>query len=93
MTTARRAFLRSVMIRAWAAHREEPIRPFADCLRDAWAFLRRMAAFAASKANPFRRGRTVHIAPVIQSPVDRAHGPGRRHAAFRAAHLTARVGR
>lgn len=93
MTPDRRSFLRSLMVRAWAAYREEPARAFADCLRGAWRAAKRMAAFTASKANPFRRNTTVHLKPVFRSPIDDACGSDRRHAAFKAAHLTARIGR
>jgi hypothetical protein len=87
----RRAYLSRIMTLAWSFFRRDRAagRSFADCLAGAWRFTKRLDADL--KARPMRKGHH-RFAPVIKSPIDRAHGANRRHGAFRAAYLTARIG-
>jgi hypothetical protein len=87
----RRAFLSNLMKLAWSFFRRDRAegRTFADCLAGAWRFTKRLAADV--KATPMRPAH-YRFAPVIRSPIDRAHGSTRRHAAFREAYMTARLG-
>ena len=94
--TVTNANRRSIMLMAWDAKRSEPGRAFADCLRGAWAFARRMAKAAASFMRKARKaGGRVQLAPaMIRSPIARTVN-GRRAGAqrdFEAALITARVG-
>ena len=60
---------RSVMNMAWASKRAEPSRPFADCLRGAWAFTKRMAKTAGAFMATACRGGWTHLsASLIRSP-------------------------
>jgi len=87
---------RRIMLLAWDAKRSEPARTFADCLRGAWAFTRRMAKAAANFMGRARRhGGRVQLAPALyRSPIARTLN-GRRggaHRDFQASLVTARVG-
>jgi hypothetical protein len=80
MTTDRRAFLRSVMKAAWQLAGEDRRRRFADCLRDAWRFLKRTLRAPVAQLSPL----------LYRSPtVNRSRS---RYGAYKAAYVTARVG-
>jgi hypothetical protein len=84
------------MLLAWDAKRAEPARDFADCLRGAWAFARRMADYAAKFMRRSRKhgGRVQFSHSVIRSPIERAVAleVRPRVADFKAAYTTARFG-
>ena len=66
--TAANKTRRSVMLTAWGSKRAEPARTFADCLRGAWAFTKRIAKTAAKFAAKAGKG-MVHFSPsLIRSP-------------------------
>ncbi len=50
MMTVTNETRRSVMIMAWVFRRETPAKPFALCLKAAWAWTRKMAKAAAKMA-------------------------------------------
>jgi hypothetical protein len=92
MTDKRREQLRRIMLQAWHAYRAEPSRGFADALRGAWAFNKRLDAYYASGRSHFA-GATghVHLKPVWRSPIARTHG--RTLKGFHTAALAGRLGR
>ncbi len=87
---------RDVMSLAWEFRRSEPTRRFADCLRGAWAWTKKMAACAARfMAAADRVGGKARLAPsLIQSPIRRATARRRygRIDDFKAAYTTAALG-
>jgi hypothetical protein len=94
MSPERRKDLRSIMLIAWDFRRAGPERTFADCLRGAWAWTRRMAA--DTRAFMARmKGRRIDFAPsLIRSPIANTNR-GRRYggvADHKAAYLTSRLG-
>ena len=93
LTTSTR---RSVMLTAWGFRRSEPTRPFADCLRGAWAFIKKMDGYARKLATKARGAKVLQLSPsLIRSPIQRTTR-GQRYGAyedFRAAYTTAVVGR
>jgi hypothetical protein len=91
MTTERREQLRRIMRQAWYAFRAEPARAFADCLRGAWAFCKRMDAYYASGRSVFAGDGHVHLKPVWRSPIARSHG--RTLTGFHTAAMAGRLGR
>jgi hypothetical protein len=85
---------RNVMTTGWALFREGRTmrdgRTFADCLRWAWAHVRREMAKAA-----FAAMQVVRLSPsLIRSPIARASSTERfgRRCDFKAAYMTARLG-
>jgi hypothetical protein len=92
--TAANQTRRQVMLTAWTLWREgrqlRDGRTFGQCLRWAWAHVKREAAKAAFAALTL-----VKVAPAIRSPIARRTYNGRLSGAardFRASYLTARVG-
>ena len=87
---------RRIMLMAWDAKRAEPGRDFADCLRGAWRFAKRMADYATKFMRRVRKhgGRVQFSRSLTRSPIERAVStqPRARHADFKAAYTTARVG-
>ena len=84
MTPARQV-CRSVMLVAWSLKRAEPGRTFADCLRAAWAWTKRMASStAAFLANTRRNGGHVHIGGDLVQSATRRVLSGARYAESRA---------
>jgi len=87
--------LRQIMLTAWDFRRAEPSRPFADCLRAAWAWTKGMAEAAAKLMRRARGGRRIDFSPsLIRSPIANAtraqrYGGWLDH---KAAYLTARIG-
>lgn len=69
MTTANDT-RRSIMNIAWSAKRTEPARAFADCLRGAWAWVKKSALAAAKMmARARRAGGRLDLSPsLIRSP-------------------------
>lgn len=88
---------RNVMQMAWSFFREARAngesRSFADCLRGAWAFSKRLAQTAGQfMARARRAGGRVRLSPsLIRSPLGRSLGHGTQRD-FQAAYLTARIG-
>ena len=95
MPTVHRNRLRQIMLTAWDFRRAEPDRSFADCLRAAWAWTKRMAEAAAKLMRRARGGRRIDFSPsLIRSPIANALG-GQRYGGWldhKAAYLTARMG-
>ncbi|MBV9511781.1 MAG: hypothetical protein JO303_16030 [Caulobacteraceae bacterium] len=94
MTSTQRTRLRQIMLTAWDFHRAEPGRAFADCLRAAWAWTKRMAKAAAQLMRRARRGRINFSPSLIRSPIQNAtraqrYGGWLDH---KAAYLTSRIG-
>ncbi len=64
---------RSVMNVAWSSRRAEPTRSFADCLRGAWKFVKRMLASAERlMAKAHQNGGRISFGSVIRSPTSNA---------------------
>lgn len=95
MTTAHRNRLRSIMTLAWSFRRAEPTRAFADCLRGAWAYCRRLAEAAGNLMARAKGARRLDFSPsLIRSPIQNATRGQRfgRWADHKAAYLTSRLG-
>ena len=92
MTSDRRNHLCRVMTLAWGLYRDATgARTFADALRSAWAFIKKVGQTKLAKA--LRRGGNVFLADTIKSPIRARYGArasvgGRNSANY----LTARVG-
>jgi len=86
---------RNVMNVAWSFRRAEPGRAFADCLRGAWAWTKRMAATARDFMATARTASRIDFSPsLIKSPIgnvtrSRRFGRWQDH---KAAYLTSRMG-
>jgi hypothetical protein len=94
MTTARRAELRQIMQIAWSFLRADAGRAFADCLRGAWAWVRKMAKAGPTLAKRLRRSRNGFAVTVRSAAWDRSVGHPYRGAAFGAANAgISRAGR
>jgi hypothetical protein len=93
MSTAANETRRNVMLMAWSFKRSEPGRTFADCLRGAWRFSKRMAETAAAFMRRARAagGQVRFTRSLIRSPLARKLGPGSR-ADYAASYTTAVVG-
>ncbi len=87
---------RNVMLMAWDFRRAEPSRPFADCLRGAWALSKKLAISVAKLLARAAGVQTLQLSPsLIRSPIQRATRLNRygQRDDFRAAYTTARLGR
>jgi len=86
---------RNVMQVAWGFRRSEPGRSFSDCLKSAWAWMRKIAVTAAAFAAQARTASRIDFSPsLIKSPIGNATR-GQRHGRWldhRAAYTTARLG-
>ena len=87
---------RTVMLTAWSFRRAEPTRAFADCLRGAWKWIKRLdKATDKFLANARKAGGVVRFSPdLTRSPIRRSLS-GQRYAsrkAYSAAYMTARLG-
>lgn len=95
MTADRRKSLRSLMLIAWDFRRADPARPFADCLRGAWAWTKRLAADTRRFMARNSGARRLDFSPsLIVSPIANVNR-GRRYggvADHKAAYLTSRIG-
>ena len=81
---------------AWSFRREEPARAFADCLRGAWALLRKLGVVARKLTAKVRPGQVLRLSPSLtRSPLQRTTARNRYASQddFRAAYLTASLGR
>jgi hypothetical protein len=86
---------RDVMLIAWDFRRADAGRSFADCLRGAWRWVRRMAADTKVFMAKVRGARRIDFSPsLIRSPIANATSGQRfgRWADHKAAHMTARLG-
>jgi hypothetical protein len=86
---------REIMLTAWGFRRDDPSRPFADCLRGAWRFVRAIAKEAKALVRRARGGRRVAFSPSpISSPIQRATSTNRHpgRADWHAARTTSRIG-
>jgi len=96
MTNRRKTTLRSIMLMAWDNRRANASRAFADCLRAAWAFSKRMAKACAKILRCAKAGMHVALSPdITRSPIRRSL-IGQRYAGFKAhsgAYATAVFGR
>lgn len=95
MTTAHRNHLRSIMSLAWDFRRSEPARAFADCLRGAWSWTKRMTQTARDFAAKARCASRIDFSPsLIRSAIGNATR-GQRYGGWadhKAASLTSRLG-
>ncbi len=94
--TEANATRRSIMLMAWSFRREEPARAFADCLRGAWKLTKRLGGFARKLAAKAKGANVLQLSPsLIRSPLQRVTRRERygRYADFKAAYITAVVGR
>jgi hypothetical protein len=81
---------REVMLLAWDLHRTYPDRGFADCVRGAWKFTKKLGAKPIPKWAGRRGARRVAFSSsLIITPIGRASA---RRADWHAARTTSRLG-